>query len=651
MAERDFSIFSLRGGVNNTDPKLAIPDDQCVQGDNVEFIDSMLGERRLGTDAIDLPASITARDRVTFLFRHLPTSDETAAELHVLGVTGTSTAVLSRKTTAWSDITIIDTPNLSTNFAQYRWQAVSLHGKMHVAFDSGSDRLHIIEGTTMRRSGLAEPAAPTAADSGGAGTLAGTRYYRVRYTVQSSGTTVRRSEPSDVLTHAPGGSNASITVTKPITISESETHWELEASVESATAGFYRIATTAVGTATYVDSTAYSTGYSSGTLSEDSGDYALIPSPKYLIADEDRLIWAGSWESDAYASRVGWTPVYNADGVGNDERFETDTTPYRDLDTYENGPITGLASTSMGNIWVFKQHAIYKLTRTNARNKAYQATKYTEVVGAIPGSVMTGVDEVGQPCVYFIDYKLGPARIGIGGIKRCGEDIRATWSLLNIDATAVVASAVYHPTKKQAIWCLSTGAGNTPTQGIVLHTDKSRVFADGVRKGWALWTGNRSKALTMCLFADNIDDNAARSLTLVPFIGITGLGLVHRCDTGYQDNSVAYTATITTKPYILKSLLQQFTVRVAALLAKAIASSQITVKCIKNFDATAEVTATVSDVSLAAVATETDVIKLLGDFEGAEMHVAQVQFTDVSAPTAQWQLNHFVMSEEEGLHL
>src|SRR3990167_10656019 len=100
----DLIIGSLRGGANNSDPSIAIDEDQCVQADNVEWIDSMLGERRKGTSAITLPSNIiggdsdAALDRVTFLYRHLPTSDETAAELWVLGVDGTSTAVLVKKT-------------------------------------------------------------------------------------------------------------------------------------------------------------------------------------------------------------------------------------------------------------------------------------------------------------------------------------------------------------------------------------------------------------------------------------------------------------------------------------------------------------------------------------------------------------------------
>src|SRR3990167_572158 len=162
----DFIISNLRGGQNNTDPAIALPDNQCILAQNVEFVDSMLGERRKGTTVIDLPSNIdggdsdAAVDRVPFLYRHLPSSNETDAELWVLGVTGTSTAVLVKKTTTWSTITISDTATL-TGFSQYRWQAVSIHGKLFLAYDTGTDRLHVfdpsISTTALRRVGLDNP--------------------------------------------------------------------------------------------------------------------------------------------------------------------------------------------------------------------------------------------------------------------------------------------------------------------------------------------------------------------------------------------------------------------------------------------------------------------------------------------------------------
>ena len=638
-----YRFVAGRLSLNNQDPSISLPDDQVVQANNVEFVDSMLGERRLGTSAITLPAFLSGKDRVPLLIRHTPTQDEKDAELWVLAVTGTTTASLGRKTSTWqTEVTISDTPTL-TGFYQYQWQAITLHGKLFFTYKSNVNRAHVWDGTVMRRAGHAAPsAAPTSADDG-AGAFTTTRYYRVRYATLSGSTVQVRSEPSAVRTHVPSGTGSGVIITKPASISENETHWELEASTDNS--NFYRVATTVVATTTYTDTAA---SYTSNTLSEALTDYALIPSARYLTSDEDRLVWAGSFDTDSQASRVGWTPVFGASGVGNDERFATTTDPFNDLDTYHGGPITGLSEPVLGGIWVFKFHAVHKMTRTGFVNKAYDIDQYTDAFGALEGSVVTGVDETGEACVYFIDNEQGPCRIGVGGIKRCGDDVRNSWKSMNLEATKVVCRSLFYPKKRQVIWCIAEAAQNTPTLGIVLHVDKSRPFADGVRKGWVTWGGNRSKAISMCLFSDNIEDNADRSDTLVPFIGLEALGLVHRCDTTNTDNAVAYTATITTKPYIFKSILQTFSVGVAAILAKAVAAAQITVKLIKNTDATNEVTATSTDVSLAATAAETDVIKVLDALTGAEMHMAQIQFTDPTTVSAQWRVDHFAMREEKG---
>lgn len=639
-------IRDLRGGMNNSDSSVSLPEDQSVLAQNVEYVLSLLGERRLGTTAVTLPSFLSSKARVPFVFRHLPTSNIADAEFWALAVdTGSTVASLGRKTSTWqAEITISDTPDLTSQY-QYLWQAVSIHGKIHFAYKSNQDRLHVWDGTTMRRSGMKAPtAAPTGANQG-AGSFAGTRYYRVRFSELSGTKVLRRSEPSAVLTFAPSGTGSAVRVTKPATVSEGETHWELEASTDNI--NFYRIASTVVGTTFVDDSTSFSTGYATtGILSEDIGDYALLGSARYLSHDNDRLIWAGSYEDETLAARVGWTPVFAASGVGNDERSETDTDPSKNLDTHQGGPITGLSEPILGGIWVFKQRGIYKLTRTNIRSSAYDSDKYTDAVGALHGSVISGVDETGQPCIYFLDPEAGPCRIGVGGIKRCGEDVRTTWSTINVNATAVVTSALFYPAKKQAIWCIATGAGNTPSTAIVLHTDKSRTLADGNRKGWVLWTGTRASALSMCLYADNIEANAARSRKLVPLIGLSGMGLVHRCDTGTTDNGTAYVGTIRTRPYTLGTVLQQFLVKSGALIAKAVANAAVTVKVLRDF--MIETTSIVEDIPLSATGTETDVIKHLDDLEGSDLQVAQFEFTDPTTVLAQWRVDQFSVWEEKG---
>ena len=624
--------------MNNSDPAISLEPDQSVLAQNVEFLDSMLGERRKGSDAITLTgAAVNSRDQITFLYRHLPTTDETASELWVVGLTGTATLSVSRKTTSWSDITVSDTP-LLTGFAPFQWQAQSIHGKLFLAYDSNVDRLHVYDGTSMRRSGLAEPAAPTGADDGGAGTFSGTRYYRVRYTEQVSAVTVRRSEPSDVLTFAPNGNDTGITVTKPAAISEGETHWELEASTDNV--NFFRIATTVVGTTTSTDTTNFNTGYAaSGTLSEDTGDYTLIPSGRYLAADEDRLLIAGSYETSSQASRVRWTPVLNADGVGNDERLENDTDPEIDLDGYDGGVITGMSAPMLGSIFVFKQSHIYKLVRSGRRKKAYDAILYTNKMGALHGSVTGGMDNAGRPCIYFIDPGAGPCRLGVGGIRSCGADISATYTTINLDATKVVCSSLYYPRKRQVHWWIATGSGNVPDTHMVLQTDETVETNDGeTKRGWALWTSTTAGALTACLYADNIDDNAPRSRDLVPFVGLVGGGLVHRCDTGDDDNGTEYTAKITTKPFTVKGILNKFGVMSAVLLAKAVTGASIDLVLTRDFNLE---TKTISAIAFDATASETQVFKQIDDIGFSELQTLQFTFQDVSTPGTRWELNAF----------
>lgn len=636
-------IKSLRGGLNNSDPQIAVADDQCTVANNVEFNRSMLGERRRGTAAITLATNVASKDRVTLLFRHLPTTDETASQLWTLGVTGTSAYQLSYKDTTWHDVSISDTVSLA-GFDQYRWQAISIHGKAFFALNTNVDRLHLWDGTTFRRAGVAQPAAPTAANTAGAGTFSGTRYYRVRFTEKSGAVTLRRSEPSLALTFPPSGTKTGVTVTKPATISEGETHWELEASLDNA--NFYVIATTVVGTTTYDDTTDVVAGYAqSFLLSEDIGNYTLLGSARYLTVDADRLIWGGSWEDESLGSRVGWTPVRNAVGKGNDERMELDTDPTIDLDGYEGGSLTGLSSTSAGSFFAFKLAHIYKLVRTGARAAAYDVVVISKERGALHGSVVAGVDQVGSPCIYFLDSAVGPCRFGSNGLEWCGSDIRDSWSLINRDATKVICSGLYDPINRQVQWVVATGSSNIPNFGITLQTDAVSSDQTGTHRGWVTWDGTRTAALAMCLYSDNIQAGTARSRTLRPFIALEGLGLVHIADTGSTDNGTSYTATITTKPYVLSTILSKMGVMVGGLIAKAVAGATITLSAIRDFGLE---TNSVSGISMAPTASETNVIKVIDNLRMSAAQVIQFTIADnAPATTTRWEINQLALKQRQ----
>jgi hypothetical protein len=122
--------------------------------------------------------------------------------------------------------------------------------------------------------------------------------------------------------------------------------------------------------------------------------------------------------------------------------------------------------------------------------------------------------------------------------------------------------------------------------------------------------------------------------------------LVHRCDTGVDDNDTAYAATVTTKPFVMGSILHQFEVRAAALLATAVADAAVDVTCVRDFGL--EETKTVENVTFTAADAETAVIKLLDYFVGAEMHVAQFSIADVDTPAATWAINRLDILGTEG---
>jgi hypothetical protein len=248
------TMTTWRGGLNNTDPAIALADDECVTAENVEFFFSMLGERRGGCTPLSLTDSgLTAKTTICHMSQWFPTNVVTTPEYIFAAATPAASIVMARRDT--SGVWHVLTPNDAATFDVpdiFRIMAQPLDAKNFIAYHSNTDRLHLWDGTSFIRTGLAAPAAPTAATTGTGG-YRGIRYFRVRYAVLSGSTVVRRSEPSASVLFTPPGTGLAARVTKPAAISEGETHWELEASEDNA--NFYRLATTIVATTTYDDAT------------------------------------------------------------------------------------------------------------------------------------------------------------------------------------------------------------------------------------------------------------------------------------------------------------------------------------------------------------------------------------------------------------
>lgn len=656
----DFIISSLRGGLNE-DPPTSIGEDQCTIAKNVEFWNSRLGERRRGMAAIDYAGSdLEDCNTIMWVHRHLPSDDLTEAQLWVIGVHSiTQEAVVCYKDTSWHTVVPDDDIDMSLPY-RYQIQGLSLHGKLFIAYKSDVDRLHVWDGTSLRRTGLAEPlAAPTGADNG-SGTFSNTRYYRVRW---KSSAQDLRSEPSAILTFAPSGSGSGVTVTRPATTgSDLDTdQWELEASLDGV--NFYLIATTAIGTTTATDTQSATTGYAIDfELSDDIGDYENIPSVKFLCADQDRLMGGGSFEDAAFGSRIVWTPVFGDPGIGNDERIPVDTDNFLDLDNYDGGHLTGLSATVNGYVYATKYTQTYQLVRTGQRTAAYDTFPITKKRGAVPYSIVDGLDNAGNPTVFMLDPDIGPCVIGERGVESCGLDIKKTWSEVwlgdGVFTPAAAARGIYYPAKKQVIWCVTVDQSSSPNFGIVLHTQEMRATPEGYRGGWVTWTGRRVFINTTCLFSENINDDTARSTHLKPIVGISLHGgtdfMLYLTDdnTAVDDGennsdpilitSAIFLAEIVSRPLVHGNLLNEFTVLSAILIAKASDGTTVDARIEGNFGLLAEET---SNIDLSPDSLEDRVIRKIDDLSMAELTCVQVSLHDEGTPGGQWSIDLFGIRE------
>lgn len=309
------TIQSLRGGLNDTDPAHAIADDQCTAAMNVEFFNAMLGERRGGCTPLSLTGSgLTAEAEMAHLSQWFPTNVVTLPEYIAVACTVGVSVTLARRDTGGTWHTIVPGDAINTS-APDVFDIVSqpLDANLFLAYRSGQDRLHLIDNTgALARTGLAQPAAPSVADTGSAN-YTSVRYFRVRYTKMSGSVVLVRSEPSATTTFTPSGTGAAARITKPASISEGETHWEVEASGDNA--NWYRIATVVVATTTYDDYTASSKSYPAprGAGAPTSNDGTSIT--YVLLSDQAAALnLTGTVSNGSYGNPAG--TIYGRGWIG-----------------------------------------------------------------------------------------------------------------------------------------------------------------------------------------------------------------------------------------------------------------------------------------------------------------------------------------------
>lgn len=539
MADKEsrLVIQDLRGGRNGFDPPWAIRDNECADAVNVHWYGgTRLAKKRGGTTSVLTTFSSGGpfTGTTSSLIRHLPSPNQAAAELWAID----DANVVGRMAggTTFAAPTLKDAPTGNG----WDWTGTSINGLLMLGYKSGTARLHCWDGATVRRTGLAATVAPTAAD-GGSGSYAATlRYYRQRSTVQSSGITVRRSEPSPSVSFTPSGSGANATVTQAAVINEGETHWEIEGSTDNAT--FYRIATVAIGTPTYAD-TATTASYSSNPLSALTGVYTLQKPYKFVRADQNRLLGLSSWTSTDKQSRLEISAVIGSSDIGDAERVDTSAVnSYIDFDENDSGVPTGLAGPIFGTFFVFKDRQTWQLTPTGQTAAPYQQFAVYKTIGALHHlSITIGEDSAGNPALYWMSHR-GPYRWTINGPEYIGKNIEdIVIGSINLAATNSVARTVYYENLRQVWFWFATGSSNDCNVC---------VFYDVMTGGWSRVPSTDALANVRCAVMFSNTLGASMSYDLKPYIGqAQAVNRLWKADTGTTDNGTSIMGFVTTKAY------------------------------------------------------------------------------------------------------
>lgn len=607
-------ITDLRGR-NGTDQPLSLPDWQCCEAMNVDLSAGRMGTRRAGSASLSLTFSSGGpfTSGLGTVLRHVPAADETAAELWAIDV-GTGLVGRLAASTQWTAPTLKDSVANALEIT-----GASLGGYFWLTYNSaaGGNRSYVYDTSTVRRRGLATPAAPTVATLGGAG-LTITRYYRVRWVHISGSDTVRRSEPSTVVSLSITD-DAGIRVTRPSVANEGETHWEPEYAA-SADGPWYRASQVAIATTTYDDTAA---AIDDTNLSAEDGLHYPPPAFKYNVKAGARLLCAGAWDAVAGSSfiprnnEVYWTPTLGATDVGDLERQPVS---YRvSLDH----PVIGLSEAVSGIHFAFGYRGISALVPTqDTAERAFERYTRRMDIGALRHQVIVvGEDELGRECLYFLSHR-GPYRIGAQGIQYLGADIEDIWETVNLDA-AEGGHGTFYADMHQVWWWIATSGASTPNKRLRFFTQLGRSEGDEVRGGWVVDSGDAVNARCSTTFASTVGASMTRALK--PYFGSTSSNAIYKGNTGTDDGGTDYQAYVDTKEYAPAGLGRNVTLGEPHLIAEA-ATALVSVTARTDFGA--DTNSIVRSVSVAAQGGESHVHRKLEGFQGSELGTVRFRVGD-----------------------
>lgn len=563
-SQRKAIVFTnLTGRDRSTTDELAIPKTRAKEMVNVDLYRTIFARKRNGCQSVfpETTGELTT-GILSSLLRFVPAGGEESQELwkvdDALNVQRLAGGL------AWT------TPTLKDAIASHPQDVIgiSFNGKFFLFYDSAVDRSHVWDGATVRRTGLAAPAAPTVADQGGGATYpAVLRHYLVRDIAMSGSTIVRRSEATASVSFTPSGGGDAARVTKGASAGEGETHWELYGSDDGNL--FFLIATTPIGT-TFYDDSADPHQYSGGNANPLVGANIPPVSAKYGLVDGNRLLIAGSWESTSFTSRVWFTPRLGSSDAGDDERIPdtVDQENFVDFDEKDGSEITALGGPFEGMPIVFKYRHIWAMRPTGSPEAPYRPMIISKLVGAVRQQlVVMAEDQHGNPAIYFWSH-VGPYRFGLGGLQFCGDDILDLVERHNLDASN--SGFVFAHTDLNQLWFYLALDGEDHPRSQVAVFDYTKGFPDEnnrIRGGWTIFEDRIADARCGVMFSRTL--GASMSRVLAPYLGSNDVATLLRGDAGELDVDEPYSAFVTLPEQHLAGANAQCTVDGAILLGSA----------------------------------------------------------------------------------
>lgn len=472
MASPSVEVWALGPNSGLNQRGFALDGESSVlEADNLGYLtDAFMSIRNAFTDETLTSAGFTGE--IQWLGRHV--TNDGVEELWGAAYNSGTVACARRVAGVWTAVTLIDTPNPDSLTQMH---SVTFNGKLYLAYDSAVNRLHLWDGTSVRRVGLTVSGIGSAADTGAGSYAATARQYRFSQRLKVGTDIVVESELSAAIAFTPSGSGTAARITQP-TVVDSATHWVVYGLVTSAgdVYDLYEELAETIYGSTFDDSVAPASY--DGDAPPVLASNIPPPSAKSLATDSSRLIMAGAWETSASAgqttpaaNRVWFTRVLAATDVGDDEAVPNGLW----LNIGDAGPVTALG-TIYTDVYAFKGGSVHKLVPTQDPDGPFSRVLISENFGAVGQRVIAnGETEDGFSAIFFADDH-AVYRLAYGAVlpfsEPVGRDMRSQ------PITAAGSVLAYDPYRRVLLLQIA----NTATSVIGNY---SAFITDTVKRKWS----------------------------------------------------------------------------------------------------------------------------------------------------------------------